>query len=271
MLTKKLGKKKLENQRLENQKPGNRSEKGKGRGKYGRLGRHSKMRNFRICVICCVCILGLGGCSLPWQQSVGEGLTLVDESTGTASDRSDSGETVSIADSSKADGDGTVADTDADGTYANAGSADGSGSICVYICGQVEREGVYMMDADCRVYQVIAKAGGLKSKADISGINQAARVQDGEKIYIPKEGEEISADANGSVAAADAQESTEKVNINTADKNELMTLNGIGESRAESIIHYREKNGAFAKPEDLKNVSGIGDGIFGKIEEDICV
>lgn len=149
--------------------------------------------------------------------------------------------------------------------------------IYVYICGQVKEEGVYQMDPDSRVYEVIEEAGGLTEGADVSLINQAARVEDGEKIYIPEIGEGMSpgqnvdlqsaaedSDGNGGAAGG-------KVNINTADKDELMTLNGVGESRAESIIRYREEEGRFQNPEDLKNVSGIGDGIFSKIEADICV
>ena len=62
-----------------------------------------------------------------------------------------------------------------------------------------------------------------------------------------------------------------RVNINTADKEELMTLAGIGESKAEAIIAYREENGGFSSPEDIKNISGIKDGVYSKIKDSICV
>ena len=62
-----------------------------------------------------------------------------------------------------------------------------------------------------------------------------------------------------------------RVNINTAEKEELMTLAWIGESKAEAIIAYREENGGFSSPEDIKNISGIKDGVYSKIKDSICV
>ena len=153
-------------------------------------------------------------------------------------------------------------------------------TIYVYICGQVREEGVYQMPYGCRIYQVIEEAGGVTEEADISAVNQAAKAEDGQKIYIPKEGELLSGDSEGDGTGSGQTSGMEgtsetfgdgRVNINTADKDELMTLNGIGESRAESIVKYREEHGSFSRTEDLKNISGIGDGIYNKIKEDICV
>lgn len=214
----------------------------------------------------------LGGCGI-LRSTAAEKELVVSEGT----DRSGS-----VADEKK-DFDGDLAGSVAVGSEDKSDSGDSSDeasvsasdeaeqtTIYVYICGQVKEEGVYRMPSDCRVYQVIEEAGGVTEKADISAVNQAARVEDGEKIYIPEEGEAGAGQLPDAESASDAS-GDGKVNINTADKEELMTLNGIGESRAESIMQYREEHGSFARPEDLKNVSGIGDGIYGKIEEDICV
>ena len=105
--------------------------------------------------------------------------------------------------------------------------------------------------------------------AAADSVNLARNVSDGEQIYIPTE-EEASAGAAGSgPASAGAQQG--KVNINTASLEELMTLTGIGEAKAESIIRYREENGGFRKPEDLMEISGIKEGVFEKIKDDIII
>ena len=123
-------------------------------------------------------------------------------------------------------------------------------SIYVYVCGAVMQAGVYELQQDSRVYEAIQKAGGFAENADISEINQAALLQDEEQIYVPAAGEvDHSLKEEGEAGDAGG-----KVNLNTATKEELMTLAGIGESKA-----------------DIKQIEGIKDGVFQKIKDLITV
>ena len=99
----------------------------------------------------------------------------------------------------------------------------------------------------------------------MSDLNQAEKLSDGQKIYVPTISESEESD-NASGISADG-----KVNINRATAEELMTLPGIGESKANDIISYRETNGSFAKIEDIMNIPGIKDGVFNKISGSITV
>ncbi len=140
-------------------------------------------------------------------------------------------------------------------------------TICVYVCGAVMQVGVYELEEGSRVYEAIEKAGGFADNADIYEINQAALLQDEEQIYVPTVGE------MQSVPQEEGKESGKngKINLNTATKEELMTLAGIGESKADSIIKYREEQGKFQSIEDIKQIEGIKDGVFQKIKDLITV
>lgn len=141
--------------------------------------------------------------------------------------------------------------------------------VYVYVCGEVNTPGVYEVSADARVYEAVELAGGLTGDADPSVINQAERVQDGMMIRIPAMGEAAAAGVTeGTVAAADG---TTLVDINKADAATLMTLPGIGASKAAAIISYRQENGGFASTQELKNVSGIGDSTYSKLQTQITV
>ena len=118
--------------------------------------------------------------------------------------------------------------------------------------------GVYELQQDSRVYEAIQKAGGFAENADISEINQAALLQDEEQIYVPAAGEvDHSLKEEGEAGDAGGE-----VNLNTATKEELMTLAGIGESKADSIIKYREEHGKFQSIEDIKQIEGIKEETF---------
>lgn len=135
--------------------------------------------------------------------------------------------------------------------------------ICVYVCGQVVNEGVYDLESGKRICDAIILAGGFTEKADRIAINQAEVLVDGMQIYIPMEGEMIDS------GVSSGQVNDGLVNINTATVEELMTLSGIGESRAEAIVTYRDTNGSFNKIEDLMKVEGIKEGIFNKFKDKI--
>lgn len=162
-----------------------------------------------------------------------------------------------------------------------AGAADSAAAqstsaptVYVHICGAVERPGVYQVEEGSRVYQVVEEAGGFLEEAAPDYLNMADAVSDGMKLVVPYADELEAGQAYGETGQAAAGVSASgpaKININTADKAALMTLKGIGESRAEDIIRYREQNGGFQKIEDIMNVSGIKDASFEKIRDDITV
>lgn len=149
------------------------------------------------------------------------------------------------------------------------------GKIGVYISGEVKKEGVYYLDKDARVTNLIDIAGGLTENADISKINPAQKLNDSDKIIIPEKKDEVEEeieqiDENTSVEQESDSSISEKININTATKDELETLNGIGEATANKIINYRKSN-PFKEIEDIMNVPGIGETKFNNIKEDISI
>lgn len=135
--------------------------------------------------------------------------------------------------------------------------------IYVDVCGAVVNPGVYQAEEGARVYQLIQMAGGILPEGAGNGINQAATVMDGEQLYVPFQSEMVSG-----VADLESKDSGESgVNINTAGVEELMTLPGIGESKAQAIIQYREEHGKFQTIEELMNITGIKNGVYEKIKE----
>lgn len=150
--------------------------------------------------------------------------------------------------------------------------------IFVHVCGAVKKEGVYQVKNSARVVDAIRAAGGLTKAAASYGINQAEQLKDGTQIYIPtkKEIEENRVnkpDLSGMVNVSDGSkgEHSDVVNINTATKDELMKLNGVGEAKATLIINFRETNGGFKTINDLMKIKGIKQKFFDKIKDSICV
>lgn len=144
----------------------------------------------------------------------------------------------------------------------------------VHVCGAVLEPGVYILPEGSRIYEAVAMAGGLSKEADGTFLNQAELLTDGEQIYVPtiqevSEGTVVLERSASRTAEADGQEM--KINLNTATKEQLCTLPGIGESKANSILAYRETNGAYECIEDIMKVEGIKDGLFQKIKDQITV
>lgn len=135
--------------------------------------------------------------------------------------------------------------------------------IYVHICGFIRKPDVYELKQGARVKELLDLSGGFLEDADTEYINLARELIDGEKIYIPKKGEVIN--------SLEAEKGTDKINLNTASKSELMTLRGIGENKANDIIRYRESNGLFKSIEDIMKVSGIKQSGFDKIKDKIYV
>jgi competence protein ComEA len=142
--------------------------------------------------------------------------------------------------------------------------------ITVQVAGAVQNPGVFQMTAGARVQDAIMAAGGLTTEAQAETLNLATPLQDGQKIWVPLVGEETpttipqpSASGNQSIPGL--------VNINTASLEELDGLPGIGPTRAQDILNYRAANGPFKSIEDINNVPGIGEVIFGQIKDLITV
>lgn len=136
-----------------------------------------------------------------------------------------------------------------------------SDTIFVHVCGAVKKEGVYELPAGSRAYEAIKKAGGFLKNAASAQMNQAQVLQDATQLYVPTQDE---------MRETQSQE-IGKVNINRASEKELMTLPGIGEAKAASIVRYREKNGAFQKIEDIMKIPGIKEALFEKIKDSIQI
>ena len=150
--------------------------------------------------------------------------------------------------------------------------------IFVHVCGAVKKEGVYQVINSARVVDAIKAAGGLTKDAASYGINQAELLKDGMQIYIPtkkevKVNKVIPSGLPSVTGASDISKNanTEIVNINTATKEELMKLNGVGEAKAALIINFRETNGGFNNINDLMKIKGIKQKFFDKIKDSICV
>lgn len=165
-------------------------------------------------------------------------------------------------------------------------SKDTKEKIIIYIAGAIKNEGVYELDENSRIADCIEKAGGLTEDANLQDINLAYMLEDGMKIYIPKNSESNNHNNTESNATTenDKREVTVKnienknsktqnvkININTATQTELETLPGIGSSTALKIINYRKENGKFKSIEDIKNVNGIGDSKYNKIKDMIKI
>ena len=149
---------------------------------------------------------------------------------------------------------------------------DQNSEIYVHIDGEVKNPGVYKMKIGDRVNDAIQAAGGLTENAEKSKINLATKLKDEMKIHIFKIGETNgdSHNESGDVDNSSVENNSKLININTASKEELCKLTGIGENKAKLIIEYREKK-KFTKIEDITKVSGIGKKTFEKIKNDITV
>ena len=142
-------------------------------------------------------------------------------------------------------------------------------AVYVHIVGAVKKPGVYKFEQKPRVIDVVEQAGGFTKDAVKADINQAETVEDGSQIVIQSgSGKKRERDAGG---GRQNEQTGGLLDINTATKEELMTLTGIGEAKALSIVTYRETNGKFKKIEDIMNITGIKAGIFDKIKDQIKV
>lgn len=158
---------------------------------------------------------------------------------------------------------------------------DQSSDAVIHVCGEVNNPGVYTLSDKARVVDAIEAAGGFTKEAAEDAFNQAALITDGQRIYVPnkKEVETLSdAEITEVVFSTplgkenyDESSNKTKVNINKATKEELMTIPGIGEAKALSIISYRTEHGVFSTIEELQNISGIKSAVFNRMKDFITV
>lgn len=228
------------------------------------------------------CLL-TGGCGKKEQTvftetvyASGNGSYSVEESSG-KSNYSAKGNYSGKSDYSGSEGDQTNGSGTSDRTGAMNGTTSEAGSrenaVCVFVCGAVNAEGVYELPERSRVIDAVEAAGGYSDDADRTYVNQAEYVYDTQRIEIPTKEEaqmlrEYERDAG---ADNESGRSDGRIDLNTADRQALMTLPGIGESKADRILEYRQAHGRFGSTEELMNVSGIGSGVYEKIKDYIKV
>lgn len=160
-----------------------------------------------------------------------------------------------------------------DETKEDSNQTQANETIKVHIAGEINKEGVYEVNNGDRLDDLVKRAGGLTKDANSKKINLAMKLEDQMKIYIPSiyDFEDEPSTTNENLLILDKPSTEiEKININKASKEELMTLPNIGEKRAEAIIEYRE-NSPFKKIEDIKNVTGIGEKFYQSLKDLITV
>lgn len=200
---------------------------------------HVSWKTIGLALVIVAVIAFCGGNLYQEWRAEGEGLTLVQE-------------------------DATAGETAAD----SAAPENASGEVVVHVAGAVSSPGVYTLPADSRVDDAV-RAAGATTDADLSQLNLAQKLADGQKITVPVAG---ATPADGSSAATTADsDNGGLININTATQEELETLPSIGEVRAQAIIAYREEHGGFRTTDELMEVSGIGEKIFADIAPHITV
>ena len=147
--------------------------------------------------------------------------------------------------------------------------------IIVHVAGQVRDEGIIEIEEGDRVADAVEEAGGLLDDADLSDINLAYILSDGQKIYIPSiydnRVQEERNILNSGVVGSNQTTKNSKININTATQSQLQSITGIGPSTAKNIIKYRQDNGQFSSIEEIMEVSGIGEAKFASIEDEITI
>ncbi len=183
--------------------------------------------------------------------------------------------------------DGSFPGEESEGADSALESASVNTQVVVYVCGAVKEPGVYELKAGSRLDDAVRSAGGFDDEADRTYVNLAAVCEDGIKLYIPTlqevsekaalDGSPALAEGNGLMGVSagsgigPAAAESGLININTATKEELTSLPGIGGGYADRIIAYRNEKGAFKSIEDIMKVSGIKDKLFSRIKDKITV
>jgi competence protein ComEA len=149
------------------------------------------------------------------------------------------------------------------------------GRVVVHVAGAVRDPGVYKLPASARVDDAVARAGGATRRADLGGLNLAAKVEDGRQVLVPERPGRDGATAASGAAAASAGSAApadgQPINLNTATLEQLDTLSGIGPTTAQKILDYREERGGFGSIEELGEIPGIGDVRLASLREEVTL
>ena len=155
---------------------------------------------------------------------------------------------------------------------ANTNTTNSKSMITVYVSGEVNKPGLIQIDSNARVSDAITACGNFTPLADKNAINLAQKLSDGIHIQVPTiKNSANTASATNNSSNSPNDKSNDLININTATKEELDTLPGIGPATAEKILNYRQEHGNFQSIEDLKNVKGIGEAKFNKLQDKISI
>lgn len=223
-----------------------------------------KKRMIWTAVLCCL-LLVMAGCK---NRS---GL-YVEQGTSEEADEKSAGDAAGNDTSGNQAGD-SPSGSSTEGSSSGGAAEDGKAEKMIYVqvSGAVVTPGVYKLPEGSRVFEAVELAGGTTEDADVSTLNQALVLSDGQMVYVYAVGEQRTGQETGSSLGAYGEPDDGRINLNTATVEELMTLPGIGQSKAESIVSWREENGAFGSVEDILNITGIKEGVFSKIKDHIKV
>lgn len=139
--------------------------------------------------------------------------------------------------------------------------------VIVDVAGWVQDPGVYEFSADARAIDALERAGGARKGADLEAINLAALLVDGEQLVVPGPSKKHASEAE----SINGTSTSDLIDVNSAEASELETLPGVGEVIAARIVEHREANGPFQSPQDLMDVSGIGEVTFAEMEAEVTV
>lgn len=144
--------------------------------------------------------------------------------------------------------------------------------VAVFVCGMVNCPGVYYLQEGALRNDAVLAAGGFAQEADTTYVNLAQTVTEGERIYVPKIGEvDASLESQTDTEQSAKEMGNRKIDLNTATREELLSLPGIGQSKADAIIEYRQTHGEFRSVEDIMLIDGIKEGVYKKIKDMITV
>ena len=225
-----------------------------------------------VVAVVAVLLLGVGVAAFALRGDGVEALAPVGAGSGTTEVAPGTSEEESGAAAPGADGDGAGGGgAGGDGADGDGASATASGGLLVHVVGEVAEPGLVTLPDGARVADAVEAAGGVTRKADLTAVNLARAVVDGEQLYVPKPGEPVPGAAAGTGGPAGTGGSdgsggggtssgsgTGAVDINAADAAALEALPGVGPSIARAIVEWRDTNGAFASVDELDDVPGIG-------------
>lgn len=142
--------------------------------------------------------------------------------------------------------------------------------LIIHVCGAVREPGVIKLKEGDRVVDALNLAGGATEDAGLDTLNLAAKISDGQRVYVPRQGEQVTQEMMSSTAGS-GSEQVSLVSINSADATELESLPGVGPVLAQRIIEYRESEGGFSSAEQLRRVEGIGPKKFEQIKDKVTI